>query len=79
MQCRGQRPGGGPARRDAGTIVEAVVTILSADGSREAIAAGVRKLRANFPNAEVEVESNEGQPQRQRGLAALDQRGFLWA
>jgi hypothetical protein len=41
---------------EARTIAEPVVAVLSVEGRREAIEAGVRKFRANFPSGRVEVE-----------------------
>jgi hypothetical protein len=55
---RGSRPT--TEYRDARTIAEQVLINLAATGTFEAIMAGVRKFRANFPRAKVEIEGEDG-------------------
>lgn len=54
--------------RDTRTIVENVVAILVAEGGVAGIKAGVRKFRANFPRAKVEIEGeDEDEPMFHKG------------
>ncbi|HEV8527007.1 MAG TPA: hypothetical protein VGS60_05555 [Actinomycetes bacterium] len=64
------RRGGQPTmeERDTRTIVENVVAILVAEGGVARIKAGVRKFRANFPRAKVEIEGeDDGEPMFHKG------------
>jgi hypothetical protein len=53
---RGSRPTTTTEYRDARTITKQVLINMVATGTFEGIMAGVRKLRANFPRAKVELE-----------------------